>query len=123
MQRSKEKFQVTCQGCGTDFLVPRWRHQEGQRFCSKACYTTTATGPRSAHYKNGFHRTKQGYIQLSVNGRTIDEHRLMMEQYLGRKLERWEEVHHKNEIKDDNRVENFLVLTKPQHTSLHKKKR
>ncbi len=47
--------------------------------------------------------TKDGYVK---------EHRLIMSEYLGRKLEPREIVHHLNGDKLDNRLENLEIMTK-----------
>ena len=79
-------------------------------------------GKRSSHWKGGRHKDRHGYIQIwmpeHVNARMagyIHEHRLVMSKHLKRPLESFESVHHKNGIKNDNRIENLELMTKRVH--------
>jgi hypothetical protein len=53
------------------------------------------------------------------NGLTRDEHRLIMEEYLGRKLDTYEVVHHCNENGKDNRIENLELMLLKYHSQEH----
>lgn len=51
---------------------------------------------------------QSGYIEIRIdNGPRILEHRHVMQEHLGRILYEGETVHHKNGVKNDNRIENL----------------
>lgn len=50
---------------------------------------------------------KSGYVHIKVAGEWRSEHRVVLEKVLGRPLEPWETVHHRNGLRDDNRPANL----------------
>jgi len=79
-------------------------------------------GDKCAHWNGGVRTHGRGYIQIytrnhpySCVGNTVFEHRLIIEDYIGRYLTPKEVAHHINKIKDDNRIENLCIVTKKTH--------
>ena len=64
----------------------------------------------SGGWTNGW-KNPEGYVLLfrvtEGKRQTRSEHRVVMEQHLGRELEKGETVHHINGVRDDNRIENL----------------
>lgn len=67
--------------------------------------------------------TKNGYRSIT-KGKRIErirkyEHRIVMEQYLGRELDIIEQIHHINGNKLDNRIENLEIVKRGEHQRIH----
>lgn len=60
-----------------------------------------------------------GYICIKKEGRSILLHRMLMEKHLGRKLDRYEIVHHVDGNTSNNQIENLEVIEYGYHTKMH----
>ena len=98
--------------------------------CGEEYRKRTYIGELSSNWKGGRITQRKGYVEVMVRKDSpyypmvnhigyVPEHRLVMAQHLGRCVERWEVVHHKNGVKDDNRIENLeLIESKNAHNTI-----
>lgn len=97
-------------------------HTSVQKWLRELCVPIrTVSDYDMVHWDRGPVRTitRKGYVNIRFPGHKPNqgqpEHRYIMEQHLGRKLEKDEVVHHINAVKTDNRVENLMVIKQNQH--------
>lgn len=62
--------------------------------------------------------TKAGYIRIKYDGKLVMMHRLVWQVANGA-IPNGMEVHHKNGVKSDNRIENLELLDRQTHRRLH----
>lgn len=107
----KELLIKCCAVCGKEFE----NRKASVACCSLSCARVLDAkrhGP--SNWKGGVNRHSSGYLKELRKGHPradskgyVLQHRLVMEEGLGRKLEAHERVHHRNGIRDDNRLENL----------------
>lgn len=68
---------------------------------------------------NGYIKVLVGYKHPHNNKGYVALHRLVIEAHLGRYLEPEEVVHHINEVKTDNRLENLYLCSQEEHVQIH----
>ena len=123
MAEKRKNLTYICEWCEDPYSP--WT--VASRFCSKKCLGAWTMSVRKVPMgqppnspgrglKTGRTRKPNGYIYVWIASerKYRAEHRIVMEDILGRKLLPSESVHHKNGIRDDNRRENLELWIKSQ---------
>ena len=127
----------SCIDCGKERWVVKKRGKPQNLRC-KSCARTLQwklnplRGSRNPNWRGGRGISNEGYILIRLmpddlyfpmvnSAKSVGEHRLIMAQHLGRCLESWEIVHHKNGMRGDNRIENLELTTVGSHIREHGK--
>ena len=122
-KRSTSRFVYqACIGCGKLRWV-RLRNGEPTSVCCYSCNGKANLRDKHPGWKGGRKTNRQGYVVVILpvghppaqSHNRILEHRLIMEQKLGRYLLSSEQVHHINGIRDDNRPENLELISSANH--------
>lgn len=110
----------------TCILKNCFKEAKNRRYCSMHYYRLYTYGdPLKTKWRpKGSGQIFHGYKLITVNGKQVREHRVIMEQHLGRKLKPFpqEIVHHINGNTLDNRIENLKLTTQSLHSSNHLRK-
>lgn len=108
-----ERAGKTCDGCGGAVS------HSTVKLC-QPCRAKAKRGPGSPGWRGGRSYSK-GYVRLSghfdhpnAHDGLISEHTLVMTEHLGRPLLPGENVHHRNGVRDDNRIENLELWSTSQ---------
>lgn len=116
---TKPRISVTkfCQYCGTTFEHPHYAHR---KYCSWECSGKSHSGKDNPAWKGGRHLNPQGYVRLWIDKRLILEHRYVMEQEIGRKLQPDEHIHHIDGDKTNNTLSNLMIISQAEHNRIHR---
>ena len=127
--RVVERVPRTCLNCGkvTYIKVSELRRRPNRgNYCSTLCRARHVVKP----LRRGGRKITNGYVLVLSpdhphvqSGGYVFEHRLLMEQHLGRFLDPEEVVHHVNGRTTDNRIENLVLMDRVEHLRLHAERR
>ena len=116
---SRNKIEFDCLNCGKhdSYNPSQDKYYKGNgKYCSKKCrYAYYKKNPESVPNFKGGHIDSAGYRRI----RGQREHRLVMEEHLGRKLAESEHVHHIDGNKSNNSLINLVIIPNSEHMKIH----
>jgi len=122
---------VNCSICNQIFLQIKHNVKKyKRRYCSPTCRASAIkqyyANEKHMSFNGGIYKNSKGYLLIKQKGHPRADNCnyvklsvLIMEHLINRFLRTDEIVHHKNEIKDDNRPQNLQLMTDSEHKRYH----
>lgn len=121
--RECDVVRVTCQQCGIERSISRFRASNKQYFCDRHCFGRWIGKHRRRPQPKPEIAAKDGYIKEYAPGHPranrkgyVFQHILAWERNSGQKLPNTHVVHHLNGNKKDNRTSNLVALVRRRHS-------
>ena len=123
---------LACEDCGKERWFRLEKVNKSSGLVCRSCAPKLRRGDKHPKWKGGRCLTSAGYVLVKIypedffypmansHGYVL-EHRLVMAKHLGRCLQAWELVHHKDGIKDHDEYSNLKMTTKGSHSLEHSK--
>ena len=113
---------INCEDCGEMLFVRATSRRTRCDKCAAKHWSEEMHKPHNIEKQIISHRENSKECNYHKVGKKY-EHREKMEQYLGRKLEKNEVVHHKDGNRHNNDLDNLEVMSRSEHTRLHNRLR
>ena len=120
--------EVPCPDCGLLHFVSHknyYSQQSGKHKLSFRCRHCGILQAARTRRNPKLTKTNHGYIKLyrpenpmADKRGEVYEHRLIMSEILGRPLEKWEHIHHKDNNRTNNSPDNLELVTSQQNQSM-----
>lgn len=122
---------LACSLCGKERWVTEANAKNGHSQICLSCQQGIVTGKSKITNWRGGRIIQDGYMTVFLHPDDffypmrfkskpyVLEHRLVMAKHLGRCLQSWEIIHHKNGDRLDNRIENLEITTNRTHHKDH----
>lgn len=131
-ERQRRRIWLACEECGKERWVRLVNNEPRSKLC-KTCYSKKLSkellgnlAENSLRWKGGETLHGEGYVLVrntnhphSNQAGYVPRARLVLEKKLGRFLLEGYEPHHLNGIRQDDRPENLIEISKSEHQSLH----